>query len=147
MSSYWIQFQNMIYAFVSNSFVVRCARFLFKSLSQIMKPSRLQLKRGLFWYRHIQNCTKWSTMGVHGLSLGPFVAKLRCVSFLLWKNVEKWYYGSKNHKNVILREKHLWVTYSRSYEWRQLMCGHLSWGKVKCKQGTNVPKQKCIEKR
>ena len=66
---------------------------------------RLQLKRGLFWTDMIQNCTKWSNMGVHGLSYGPFVAKLRCASFLLRKNQEKSQYGPKNDKNVDVREK------------------------------------------
>ena len=47
------------------------------------------LSGGCFGTGIIQNCTKWSNMGVHGLSLGPFVAKLRCASFLIRKNQEK----------------------------------------------------------
>ena len=55
----------------------------------------------------IQNCTKWSNMGVHGLSYEPFVAKLRCTSFLLRKNQEQWQYGPTKHKNVDREKKSL----------------------------------------
>ena len=47
-------------------------------------------------------------MGVHGLSYGPFGAKLRCASFLIRKNQEKWQYGPKKLKSVDFREKNLW---------------------------------------
>ena len=46
------------------------------------------LSGGCFGIDVIQNCTKWSNMGVHGLSYGPFGAKLRCASFLIRKNQE-----------------------------------------------------------
>ena len=65
---------------------------------------RLQLKRGLFWTDIIQNCTKWSITGVHGPSYTPFVAKLRCASFLIRKSQEKLQYGPNKHKNVDFRE-------------------------------------------
>ena len=66
------------------------------------------LNGGCFGTDIIQNCTKWSNIGVHGLSYGPFVAKLRCASFLFQKNEEKWQYGPKKHKIVDFREKNLW---------------------------------------
>ena len=47
-------------------------------------------------------------MGVHGLSSGPFVAKLPCVSFLLQKNEETLQYGRNKHTNMVFREKNLW---------------------------------------
>ena len=47
------------------------------------------LSGGCFGTDIIQNCTKLSNMGVHGLSYGQFVAKLRCASFLIRKNKEK----------------------------------------------------------
>ena len=68
---------------------------------------RLQLKRGLFWTDIIQNCTKWSITGLHGLSYTSFDAKLRCASFLPQKNQEKSQYGPKKRKNVDFREKNL----------------------------------------
>ena len=55
----------------------------FQSTSQLINPTDFNLSGGCFGTDIIQNCTKWSNMGVHGLSLGPFVAKLRCASFLL----------------------------------------------------------------
>ena len=68
---------------------------------------RLQLKHGLLWTDIIQNCTKWSNSGLHGLSLRRFGAKLRCASFLIRKNDKKSQYGPKKHKNVDVREKNL----------------------------------------
>ena len=70
----------------------------------IIHMLRLQLKRGLFWTDIIQNCTKWSNSGLHGLSLRRFGAKLSCASFLIRKNQEKWKYGPKKHKHVDFRE-------------------------------------------
>ena len=52
----------------------------------VVTEGRLQLKRGLFWTDIIQNFTKWSNSGLHGLSLRRFGAKLRCASFLFRKN-------------------------------------------------------------
>ena len=66
---------------------------------------RLQLKRGLFWTDIIQNCTKWSITGLHGLSYTSFDAKLRCASFLPQKNQEKSQYDPKKHKNADFHEK------------------------------------------
>ena len=89
----------------------------------ILILSRLQLKRGLFWDHIIQNCTKWSNSGVHGLSYTPFVAKLRCASFLIRKNQETWQYGPTKLKNVDFPEK----------IFEKLHASHQSWKKQKFK--------------
>ena len=81
---------------------------------------RLQLKRGLFWTDIIQNCTKWSNMGVHGLSYGPFVAKLHCASFLIRKNEEKSQYG---------RQKTQTCCFSWKQIFEKLHASHQSWKK------------------
>ena len=44
-------------------------------------------------------------MGVHGLSLGPFGAKLRCAFFLLQKIKKNDNMVQQKHKNVDFREK------------------------------------------
>ena len=59
------------------------------------------LSGGCFGTDIIQNCTKWSNIGVHGLSFGPIFAKFQCASFLLRKSDEKWPYGQNKHKNVV----------------------------------------------
>ena len=63
--------------------------------------SDFNLSGGCFGTDIIQNCTKWSNIGVHGLSFGPIFAKFHCASFLLRKNQKKWQYGRKEHKNVV----------------------------------------------
>ena len=88
------------------------------------KSFRLQLKRGLFWYHIIQNCTKWSNIGLHGLSLRRFGAKLRCASFLTRKNEEKWQYGPTKTKKC-------WFSWKQIFE--KLHASHQSWKKQEFK--------------
>ena len=67
--------------------------------------SDFNLSGGCFGTDIIQKCTKWSQIGVHGLKIWPIFAKFQCASFLIRKNLEKWQYGRKKHKNVVFREK------------------------------------------
>ena len=66
---------------------------------------RLQLKRGLFWYRHYPKCTKWSQIGVHGLMFLPIFAKFQCAFFnsKTCGNMTIW----KKHKHVVFRKQNL----------------------------------------
>ena len=59
-----------------------------------LKPD-FSLSPGCFGTDIIQNCTKWSNIGVHGLKIWPIFAKFQCASFLIRKNVKKWQYGRK----------------------------------------------------
>ena len=66
---------------------------------------RLQLKRGLFWYRHHPKMHEMvSDRSSRAENLTDF-PKFQCASFLIRKNVEKWQYGPKKHKNVVFRGK------------------------------------------
>ena len=47
------------------------------------------LSGGCFGTEIIQNATKWSNIGVHGLSIGPIEAEFQGASFLIQKNAEK----------------------------------------------------------
>ena len=47
------------------------------------------LSPGCFGTNIIQNCTKWSNIGVHGLKIGPIEAEFQGASFLIQKNAEK----------------------------------------------------------
>ena len=47
------------------------------------------LSGGCFGTEIIQNYTKWSNIGVHGLSFGPIEAEFQGASFLIRKNAEK----------------------------------------------------------
>ena len=82
---------------------------------------RLQLKRGLFWTDIIQNCTKWSNMGVHGLSYGPFGAKLRCAFFYFEK--------IKKHDNIVKQNTNMLIFVKQIFE--KLHASHQSWKKQK----------------
>ena len=52
--------------------------------------SDFNLSGGCFGTEIIKNCTKWSNIGVHGLSIGPIEAEFQGASFLIRKNAEKW---------------------------------------------------------
>ena len=65
---------------------------------------RLQLKRGLFWYRHYPKLHQMVKYGSSRALIQSFVAKLRCASFSIRKNEEKWLDGPKKHTNVDVRE-------------------------------------------
>ena len=47
------------------------------------------LSPGCFGTDNIQNCTKWSNIGVLGLKIGPIEAEFQGASFLIQKNAEK----------------------------------------------------------
>ena len=47
------------------------------------------LSGGCFGTEIIKNCTKWSNIGVHGLSIGPIEAEFQGASFLIQKNAAK----------------------------------------------------------
>ena len=51
--------------------------------------SDFNLSPGCFGTDIIQNCTKWSNIGVHGLKIGPIEAEFQGASFLIQKNAEK----------------------------------------------------------
>jgi len=46
------------------------------------------LSGGCFGTEIIKNGTKWSNIGVHGLSIGPIEAEFQGASFLIQKNAE-----------------------------------------------------------
>ena len=46
------------------------------------------LSPGYFGTEIIKNCTKWSNIGVHGLSIGPIEVEFQGASFLIQKNDE-----------------------------------------------------------
>ena len=58
-------------------------------ISNFTYDSDFNLSGGCFGTEIIQNCTKWSNIGVHGLSFGPIEAEFQGVSFLIQKNAEK----------------------------------------------------------
>ena len=51
--------------------------------------SDFNLSGGCFGTEIIQNCMKWSNIGVHGLRLGPIEAEFQGASFLIQQNAEK----------------------------------------------------------
>ena len=54
-----------------------------------MHCSDFNLSPGCFGTEIIKNCTKWSNIEVHGLSIGPIEAEFQGASFLIQKNAEK----------------------------------------------------------
>ena len=72
-----------------------------------LKTIRLQLKRGLFWYRHYP---KLHQMVKHGSSRALVWTIRRQITlrvFFISKNEEKKSDGPKNHKNIDFRGKNL----------------------------------------
>ena len=58
-------------------------------LEHVRQCSDFSLSSGCFGTEIIKNCTKWSNIGVHGLSFGPIEAEFQGASFLIRKNAEK----------------------------------------------------------
>ena len=79
--------------------LVFCIYFIFADFS---------LSGGCFGTDIIQNCTKWSNMGLHGLSYGPFVAKLRCASSLNSKKSRTMTIWSNKTQTCCFSWKNLW---------------------------------------
>ena len=78
---------------------------IYKYIQTDTQRTDFNLSVGCFGTDIIQKCTKWSQIGVHGLKIWPIFAKFQCASFLNRKNLQKWQYGRKKHKNVVFREK------------------------------------------
>ena len=62
---------------------------LSQNLMFLFKNSDFSLSPGCFGTEIIKNGTKWSNIGVHGLSFGPIEAEFQGVSFLIQKNAGK----------------------------------------------------------
>ena len=58
-------------------------------LSEEHNKADFNLSGGCFGTEFINNCTKWSNIGVHGLSIGPIEAEFQGASFLIQKNAEE----------------------------------------------------------
>ena len=82
----------------------KCIDFAIRSW-KLFRRAGFSLSGGCFGTDIIQSCTKWSNMGVRGLSYGPFVATLRCASFLIRTNEEQLLYGPKQQNNVEIRQQ------------------------------------------
>ena len=86
-----------------------------------MQISDFNLSGGCFGTDIIQNCTKWSNIGVHGLIFGPIFAKFHCASFSIRNNKEKLLYGPTKHTNVVFREKIFEKLHASYKSWKKQM--------------------------
>ena len=78
------------------------------------------LSGGCFGTDVIQNHTKWSNIGDHGLIFGPIFAKFQC-AFFNSKKCGKWQYGQKKHKHFVFREKIFEKLHASYQSWKKQM--------------------------
>ena len=77
----------------------------FDSNRNICNYSDFSLSPGCFGTEIIKNCTKWSNIGVHGLSFGPIEAEFQGASFLFEKIMKNDNLVQKNIKILFFFEK------------------------------------------
>ena len=100
-----------------------CCEFnnLLCTVSAMKCYTGFSLNGGCFGTDIIQIFTKWSNVGVHGLSYGPFVTKLHCASFLIRKHQENWQYCKTKPRKNDVREKKNEKLHASHRSWKKQM--------------------------